>query len=32
MRTILKFVGNKSRENISKGLRTVLGCMHNIHL
>jgi hypothetical protein len=32
MRNILKFVGNESRENIPKVLRTVLGYIHNLCL
>jgi hypothetical protein len=29
---ILKFVCNKSHENIPKELRIVLGCIHNLYL
>jgi hypothetical protein len=32
LQNILKFVGNESRENIPEGLRTVLGCIHNLYL
>jgi hypothetical protein len=29
---ILNFVGNESRENITEGLHTVLGCIHNLYV
>jgi hypothetical protein len=32
LRNILKFVSNESHENISEGLRTVLGYIHNLYL
>jgi hypothetical protein len=32
LRNNLKFVGNESRENIPEGLRTMLGCIHNLYL
>jgi hypothetical protein len=32
LRNILKFIGNESWKNVSEGLRTVLGCIHNLYL